>query len=114
MNILIRGSIAGVIATIPMTIVIAAGRAAGLLQTPPPEQITARAEREAGVHPASLSDQSFHASWLAAHLGFGAGVGVVFSLVRGVLPGPRPAGGVIYGLLVWAATYAGVLPSLGL
>src|SRR5919205_342278 len=114
MNALVRGSVAGVIATVPMTAVIAAGRAAGLLHTPPPQQITAKAEKEAGVPPSSFSRETFHASWLAAHVGFGAASGVVFSLVRGFLPGSRTSRGVIYGLLVWAANYVGIMPSLGL
>lgn len=114
MNALVRGSIAGVVATIPMTAVIAAGRLAGLIQTPPPKQITANAERDAGVHPSSMSRESFHASWLAAHLGFGAAAGAVFALIGRFLPGSERSEGLLYGLLVWATNYIGLLPSLGL
>jgi hypothetical protein len=45
----------------------------GLLQTPPPKQITKKFGRKGlGSDPESLPEPAFHATWLAAHLRYGA------------------------------------------
>ena len=43
-----RGALAGLVATVPMTVVISAGRAAGLMGTPPPVEIMENVAEQAG------------------------------------------------------------------
>ncbi|MHB1132558.1 MAG: DUF6789 family protein [Chloroflexota bacterium] len=113
MKRLVRGILAGTLATVPMTGVIATGRAARLLFTPPPVQITARVGDKAGIT-AQTSGPAFQASWLAAHFGFGAFLGGLYVLARPLLPGNTWIAGPLYGLLAWAANYLGAMPALGL
>ena len=40
--------------------------------------------------------------------------GAVYALVRGVLPRSTVASGLIYGEALWAVSYLGLLPALGL
>jgi uncharacterized membrane protein YagU involved in acid resistance len=112
MKTLLRGAIAGVLATGAMSVVIALGKVVGLLGTPPPKQVTANAGRQAGIPPRQVPQEAFTLSWLAAHVGFGVTLGVLYSLLRGLMPGP--VGGLIYGGIVWATNYVGILPELGL
>jgi hypothetical protein len=113
MRRLLIGAIAGLTATIPMTIVIVLGRGLRLLWTPPPKQITKRIANRAGVHAQPSSDE-FKASWVAAHFAYGAGCGSIYSLARPMLPGPVALKGLIFGETVWAVSYLGFVPALGL
>ena len=112
MNGLIRGPLAGAAATVPMTGVIYAAKASNLLYTPPPKQIAARAESKSGATP--QTQQGFDVSWLAAHFGFGAAMGLAYQAAKPLLPGPPWLGGMLFGTGVWAVNYLKVLPSLGL
>jgi hypothetical protein len=107
------GAIAGAIATGPMTAVIVAGRKARMLWTPPPKQITANVASRAGVKP-DLEDEEFQAAWLAAHFGYGAACGAVYSIIRPMLPGSVTIKGLVFGELVWGVSYLGYIPALRL
>lgn len=109
----IRGAVAGFIATAPMTAVLGAGRAAGWLYTPPPAQIAREVAERAGERPAQLSPE-FTATWLAAHFTYGAACGALYGVVRPLLPRADATSGVLFGGAVWAVSYFGLLPSLGL
>lgn len=53
---------------------------------------------------------------MGSHFGFGAGSGVVFAILRRRV-GPAHTSmsiGVSYGLAVYAVSYAGILPALGI
>jgi len=111
---LVRGAIAGVAATIPMTLVIAAGRAAGLMRTPPPKQIMANAEAAAGMDGAR--DEAFTARWMISHVAYGVGCGVLYGVARPHVPGGRSNAvqdGLAFGGAIWAASYCVVMPALG-
>ncbi|GAC1402006.1 MAG: hypothetical protein NVSMB52_15910 [Chloroflexota bacterium] len=114
MNPVVRGSLAGIGATTAMTAVIYAGKAVGLLHTPPPQQITKNAQDSVGISRSQQSDETFNASWLAAHLGYGAGSGAGYTILRDLLPGNTITRGLIFGGSVWAVSYLGVMPALGL
>lgn len=114
MGRLIHGGAAGVLATALMSLVMAAGKAVGLMHEAPPKEITARSAEEAGVNPRQAPRSTFHMSWLAAHVGYGAACGAVYAVIRRLLPGSAPVSGLIFGLLVWATNYLGILPALGL
>jgi uncharacterized membrane protein YagU involved in acid resistance len=116
-NLLMRGGLAGIIATVVMSLVIFGGRAIGLLHTPPPRQITGKVVRTARMDqdlPAEVSGPVFEATWLASHLGYGAACGALYALVRLLLPAPAVAAGLAYGLVVWGLSYLHFMPTLGL
>lgn len=113
MNRIVRGALAGVAATGPMSLVMAAANAAGWLGMQPPKHITARAEEEAGVRQ-QISYPVFQSSWMLAHAGYGAAMGALYGLVRRELPLPAAVAGLSFGGLVWAVSYLGVMPGLNL
>jgi uncharacterized membrane protein YagU involved in acid resistance len=113
MQTLVRGALAGLAATVPMTVVIGAGRAAGLLRTPPPVEITENVAEQAGEHPNRQSPE-FQAAWLAAHTGYGAICGLIFSAIRPVLPRSDLIAGLLFGAAVWGVSYIRLMPSLNL
>ncbi|HZS86522.1 MAG TPA: DUF6789 family protein [Chloroflexota bacterium] len=112
--ILCEGAGAGVVATLAMTAVTVGAQAAGLLSRQPPARITAAFLDALGVR--QRPDILQRALTTALHLGFGASVGAVFGLLhRSLRPPLAPAlQGAIYGVLVWAASYAGWIPALGI
>jgi putative membrane protein len=113
MQTLARGALAGLAATVPMTAVIGAGRAAGLMRTPPPVEITENVAEQAGENPDRQSPQ-FQAASLAAHAGYGAACGVIFAAIRPVLPRSDLAAGLLFGGAVWGVSYISLMPSLNL
>jgi hypothetical protein len=113
METLARGALAGLAATVPMTAVIGAGRAAGLMGTPPPVEITENVAEQAGEDPDRQSPE-FQAASLAAHAGYGAACGMLFSTIRPVLPRSDLVAGLLFGGAVWGVSYIGLMPSLNL
>jgi uncharacterized membrane protein YagU involved in acid resistance len=113
MQTLARGALAGLAATVPMTVVIGAGRAAGLIGTPPPVEIMENAAEQAGEDPNRQSPE-FQAAWLAAHAGYGAVCGVLFAAIRPVLSRSDLAAGLLFGAAVWGVSYFSLMPSLNL
>ncbi|GAC1321164.1 MAG: hypothetical protein NVS2B16_05250 [Chloroflexota bacterium] len=114
METIARGSVHGIVATVAMSAVLALGKVLGILGTPPPKRITARATRKLGLEPRSVPDPVFTAGWLAAHFAYGAGCGVLFLFGRRLWPQSTAMAGPSFGLLVWGISYFGLLPGLGL
>jgi len=113
MNAIERDAAAGLIATGAMTVVIVAGRAAGLLVEPPPAEIarTAAAKAGARAEPPSWLDR---ATWLTEHAAYGVACAVAYGLARPWLPSSPVAAGLIWGGAVWGVSYLGLMPALGL
>ena len=108
------GAAHGVAATVAMSVpMLVVGRRAQMA-TQPPKRITVDAMEAAGVEPATEAGRNL-ASTLA-HLCFGAVAGAVFAVLRGRLrpPGPAVSHGGLYGLGVWAVSYRGWVPALGI
>src|SRR5690242_5657526 len=114
---LLAGAMAGLIATAPMTLIMLAWhRRLPVSQrySLPPSLITNRILGKPPIptRPAAMPNT---AATLAAHFGFGAATGVLFSAASGELHCRYPVvAGVGYGLCVWAASYLGWVPALRL
>ncbi len=99
------GALAGLVATMAMT--AAMRRLHGHLpadeQYPlPPREIVDRIAR--------VDDEAAaRTSTMLCHFGFGAAAGALFAL-----PFTQRLGGTIYGLAVWAVSYLGWIPALGI
>jgi uncharacterized membrane protein YagU involved in acid resistance len=76
-----------------------------------PGRVTERFVEGADAAP---SEPVLHAATAVNHLAFGAGAGALYGVVRRVVPAAVPASlsGTVYGLAVWAASYAGWIPAL--
>lgn len=111
---LAHNGLAGIVATGAMSLVMAAGKAAGLMETPPPKHITGRAAQKIGLSPRRAPQPAFTLAWLVGHLAYGAGAGIVYGAVRTVLPRQRPVAGSLYGIALWAVSYLGLMPAMGL
>jgi uncharacterized membrane protein YagU involved in acid resistance len=114
MGRVIRGALAGIVATLVMSGVMAVAKALGLFEEAPPRQITRNVESDSGLRPREMPKSIFDLSWVAAHFGFGASCGALYALVGRFLPGSPMVSGTLFGLGVWTVNYAGVLPALQL
>jgi uncharacterized membrane protein YagU involved in acid resistance len=112
---ILRGALAGLMATLPMS----AAMEVGAEQLPskeryplPPRLITHRLTRVAGLD-GELDEQGTQALTAVAHFSYGATMGAIYSSIV-----PRrhmgPSTGIVFGLGVWAASYLGALPALGI
>lgn len=108
-----RGAVAGVLGTIAMTVPILTGQRLGLVTTPPPVEITANVSHRTSLLP-DPSSPAFPLLWSSAHLAYGAGAGMVFTVIRDGLPARTSLAGLIFGFSVWAVSYLGLVPALGL
>jgi hypothetical protein len=108
------GGLCGVVATVVMSVAMLGARRAGLIEDLPPELITLAALDGAGAHKPDERTQDALAALL--HMGFGSAAGALFGLSYRLarLPIPAVAQGVVYGGLVWLASYAGWVPALGI
>jgi uncharacterized membrane protein YagU involved in acid resistance len=109
------GSIAGFLATAPMTVAMMAMHRAlpDKHKDPlPPRQITDNAAVQAGVDIGD--DETRKATALGAHFAYGASVGALYGPVAGSTTLPSAVEGMLYGMAVWGGSYLGVLPGAGL
>jgi putative membrane protein len=115
-NTLLRGAVAGCVATAPMTVVMTALH--HLLPRneqyplPPSEIVEQIAEN---VHVEQHIDRQQHVLLtLLGHFGYGAAVGGGYPLLAPRLPFGAATNGIVYGLGVWTISYLGLLPAAGL
>lgn len=108
-----HGITSGALATLPMTAVMFAAQKLGLLGKMPPAKITDDMLARGGV-PATRTER--RALTTLMHLGFGAGCGALYSLLRPGRPSPGRAAveGAAFATAVWGASYAGWIPALGI
>ena len=115
MNGMLVGAAAGVAATVPMTIVMETlhRQLPGEPPRPlPPREVVEGVAVKTGVH-RELDERDMQQLTLVAHFGYGAACGAVFGAVA---PRSMPAAvtaGMMFGLGVWAGSYLGLLPALG-
>jgi len=122
---LLLGAAAGAGATIAMSGVMLVAQRAGLLGRSPPRHIVERTLGWLGLrHETSRNERQLLTA--VAHLGFGATQGALYAVIEqrlgrrsqrssGLRPRkPSATTGVPFGLLVWAASYVGWIPALGI
>jgi hypothetical protein len=114
LHALAEGAIAGSIATVPMSGAMAAAGTAGLMGRQPPELIAGAALAAAGAPEPSREAEMAVAA--VAHLGFGMAMGALYALLeRRLRPRTPPVlNGIGFGLAVWAVSYRGWVPALGI
>ncbi|MEV7970549.1 DUF6789 family protein [Sphaerisporangium sp. NPDC088356] len=109
MRNLVKGAVSGVLATAAMSAVMLAGDRAGLMGEHPPKRI-ARAALPGPKHRPKTGEGVLGT---VAHFGFGAACGALFAVVVDDRR-PRLPLGVVYGLSIWAVSYQGWVPGLGI
>lgn len=108
----IRGAVDGVVATLPMTMVMFGAKQLGLLGELPPRKITKSLLHRAGSRPDPIVTDLLAS---VNHLAFGAGCGAVYGAMAPrtkIATGAAP--GIAYGLGVWLASYQGWVPLAGI
>jgi len=107
------GALAGTLATLPMSAVMLAAQRLGLMGKQPPAKITDAALDATRIDPPPPQRRGLA---VVAHFAFGAAVGALFSAMHRRAPrvGRATVEGVAFGSVVWAASYAGWVPALGI
>lgn len=110
MEPIIRGTISGTLATLPMTLAMFRLRRRlprEWVKPLPPRQITLRLAHRMGLGRKLDRGEKRTLTWLS-HYGYGAVAGGLYAL------SPRWMSGPWYGLAVWAISYLGFMPALNL
>jgi uncharacterized membrane protein YagU involved in acid resistance len=108
------GAVGGLIATGPMTafMKLMHRRLPWYERYPlPPRQITMRTAKSAGLY-WRLNEPEAKGLTLLAHYSYGAAMGALYSLAARQTP--RAVHGMLFGMVVWAGNYLGLLPALNL
>jgi uncharacterized membrane protein YagU involved in acid resistance len=113
-NDVLLGAAAGIIATVPMTMVMEQ-----LHRSMPEERETPLPPREVteGVYARLAPDgdadeMDLERLTFLSHYAFGGSAGAMFALIAPAKMGPAIGSGAAYGLSVWTATYLAALPAL--
>ncbi|HSH38366.1 MAG TPA: DUF6789 family protein [Chthoniobacterales bacterium] len=110
------GAIAGLIATVPMTVAMLLMHRRLPWQQRyalPPREIVASIAEKTGARK-HVDNEEERGATLVAHFGYGTATGAVFEPIARELPVPRVLSGIGYGLAVWAVSYLGLLPALNI
>jgi putative membrane protein len=79
----------------------------------PPELITKELAHRAHVR-WHMNKTQILAATLLSHFAYGAAMGALYSPLDRKLPLPAVLKGVIFGVVVWAGSYLGLLPLMGI
>ncbi len=112
----LSGAIAGFIGTAPMTVFMLVTQRflpKGQRYALPPEIITEELAHRAHVRH-HMNKQLVLAATTVSHFGYGTAMGALYSPLGKKLPLPGIVKGVIFGVLVWAASYLALLPMSGM
>jgi len=110
------GGTAGLLATLPMTAFMWAARAKLRWYerySMPPRQITMCLARATGLAH-HLDERRRTIATATAHFGYGSATGCLYGLIFRNPAVRQVSTGVAYGMAVWAGSYLGVLPALGI
>jgi hypothetical protein len=108
------GIAGGAVATLAMSAVMFGAQKIGLLGEMPPKKVTRAAARFAGIFTRSRATEN--AATVAAHWGFGMTTGGIYGLIHRGRWGLRRSTllGAAFGSAVWAVSYAGWVPAMGI
>lgn len=111
---ILDGAMGGCVATAAMSALMVAGEKAGFMDRHPPEEIADAVLDAVGVP--DSHEKTEDALAVALHFGFGIGMGSLFALLhrRLRLPISPILHGMIFGSLIWAVSYKGWVPGLGI
>jgi uncharacterized membrane protein YagU involved in acid resistance len=113
---IVQGFLSGLLATGPMTAAMKLmhQRLPRHERHPlPPRKITMEMARRAEVEQHMSRTHRTAATW-ASHFGYGSVVGALYGALCRKGIGPGFGSGTLYGLAVWAVSYLGILPALGI
>jgi uncharacterized membrane protein YagU involved in acid resistance len=116
MNRFVAGTLAGLAATVPMTLAMKLmhEQLPAEEQYPlPPRLITEEMTELAGVNE-ELDEPEMKGLTTLSHFAYGAACGAVYGPLTSRLPGAGVIGGVAFGLAVWTGSYLGWLPAAGI
>ncbi len=111
----LQGALAGTIATVPMTIFMFSTQRflpKGQQYDLPPEIITKELAERAHVKQ-HMSKAQILAATTASHFGYGATMGILYSILGRRLPLTSSLKGTLFGFVIWVASYQALLPLLG-
>ena len=111
MNRILRGAVAGALATAPMSAVMMGGKQVGLVGGMPPEKVTSRVLRRSGIRPSKAQQDALATVF---HLGFGTGAGAVFGVIAPRRLIARVPSGMAYAAAIWGVSYMGWVPAFGI
>jgi uncharacterized membrane protein YagU involved in acid resistance len=115
MNKFLVGAVAGLGATVPMT------AAMEVMHSMLPEEeqyplapriITMKAAEEVDLK-GEMNETERTTATLVSHFAYGACVGALYAPLKEKIPLSPVVAGACYGLAVWAGSYLGLLPALG-
>lgn len=107
----LRGALAGTVATLPMSLFMLGAQKAGLMGKQPPEHITESFLDRIGIR--KRPDEAEDVLAALNHFVFGAVGGAIYGLVRRERV-PEVPQGMAFGLAMWAASYKGWVPAAGI
>ena len=113
---LLQGGIAGLVATGPMSVFMLATKRflpKRHRYALPPEIITEELAQRLHVR-WHLNKMQVEAATVVSHFGYGAAMGILYGASAKNILLPSPVKGVLFGLIVWAASYLGLLPMIGM
>lgn len=113
---LLQGAIAGFVATLPMSVFMLTTKRflpKRHQYALPPEIITEELAQRLHVR-WHMNKMQVEATTVVSHFGYGAAMGMLYSASGKNIPLPSPIKGVLFGLIVWAASYLGLLPLIGM
>lgn len=115
----LRGALAGMAGTAVMTLMMrkVAPKVVPQQMRPDefvPKKAVAWGEEQVG-RPDALSESDAMTAAMVAHFTYGSGSGAVYGLLRSRLDGvPAPVAGAIFGVALWAVSFEGWMPALGI
>jgi hypothetical protein len=116
MNRFVAGTLAGLAATVPMTLSMKLmhEQLPAEEQYPlPPRLITEEMTELVGVDD-KLDEPEMKGLTMLSHFAYGAACGAIYGPLSKRLPGAGVLGGVAFGLAVWTGSYLGWLPAVGI
>ena len=115
MNRMLAGAVAGAAATVPMTIFWEVMHRQLPGEPPralPPREVAEALAVKAGVN-RELTEVQIERLAMLLHFGYGTVTGALYGAVAPRHPASAVAGGMLFGLGVWAGSYLGWLPAAG-